>query len=542
MTKFLRGLNGLLKAFLRGCLLVLKWIWKVLNIAWNWVQCIAQILMPLRFSVLTIFLVALLFLWSAPGKDLLLSLADQEILLTSKIILFFVALFFWSMCLWYWSRVMMRFIHDNFFDSQSDTEEEKEWKIGLLDWFRKHIPRLMGLVPFIVMVFAFLAAGKVYSDQPSDILQTNLNFLCLISVGLGALYYFIVVNRGRMVFEGKDPQQVKKHYAPHHKNWDDLGRTSFTVLFATLGLSTRIFIVVWVNPQAATLLGTGSVLFLASASWVAFGSTMVSLGKGFKFPIISAALIGAVIIGPCTDNHQVRTLSAVTPETSQLTWDQRPTVNDDFEEWLATRSEIFSKEAEFDEEKIHPIFIIAAEGGGIRAAYWTANLLAAFQDTNPNFADHVYALSGISGGSLGTALFINLLKHQNDLDCSDSGIDGENKARLILKKHNQHNIQQCDWIVKRDDGSYFIVEVKNKKLFEPEPFWGTGTDIAQIKLRTQLLSDKGMDTLFMQFIPDNPGIYFTGWLSKLEKTEYFDTSGQVRIYDIRHFKKYDWED
>lgn len=119
------------------------------------------------------------------------------------------------------------------------------------------------------------------------------------------------------------------------------------------------------------------------------------------------------------------------------------------------------------------------------------------------------------------------------------GIDGEKKARLILKKHGHHNIQQCDWIVKCDDGSYFIVEVKNKKLFEPEPFWGTGTDIAQIKLRTQLLNDLNMDTLLIAMTPDDPDVYYTGWLSELEKTEYFDTSGLVRIYDIKHFKKYE---
>ena len=412
MTKFLGWLISLLKAFFRGFIFV-----------WNWVQCIAQVLMPLRFSVITIFLVALLFSWSAPGKDLLLSLADQKNLLNSEIALFFVTLFFWALCLWYWSRVMMRFIHDNFLDSQGDSDAEKEWKSGLLNWFRKHIPRLMGLVPFVLMFFAFPEARKVYSRYLSDAVQLNLTYLSWISFGLGALYYFIIVNRRRMILRDGDPQQIKNHYAPHYKDWRDLERTSFTALFATLGLSTIIFIAVWGNPQIAASLGTGSVLFLASASWVAFGSTMVSLGKGFKFPVISAALIGAVIIGPYADNHQVRTLEPVTSKTSQLTWDQRPTVEEDFKEWLATRSAVFGK----DKEKVHPIFIVAAEGGGIRAAYWTANLLAAFQDTNPKFADHVYALSGISGGSLGSALFVNLLQDQMNLNCHVPGTHWENK-------------------------------------------------------------------------------------------------------------------
>lgn len=318
--------------------------------------------------------------------------------------------------------------------------EKKNRKVQLLRWFRKHIPRLMGLVPFIILFFAFPAAGRIYLGHVPELIRDNLSYLRWISLGLGGLYYLIVFFRRKVFFRDQGPEQIKKHYAPHYKDWHDLGWTSFFVLLATLSLSAVVFVAVWFNPQSATSLGTGSVLFLASASWVAFGSTLVSLGNGFRFPIISAALIGAVIIGPCTDNHQVRTLSTVTPEPSQITlhmtWDQRPTVVEDFEEWMASRSAVFDN----DKEKIHPIFIVAAEGGGIRAAYWTANLLAAFQDANKEFADHVYALSGISGGSLGTALFVNLLDKQKKLNCVDfSGADWKNKknrkcAHVILSE------------------------------------------------------------------------------------------------------------
>jgi hypothetical protein len=56
----------------------------------------------------------------------------------------------------------------------------------------------------------------------------------------------------------------------------------------------------------------------------------------------------------------------------------------------------------------YPVFIVTAEGGGIRAAYWTANVLAALHDANPKFADHVLALSGVSGGSMGTSVYAAL--------------------------------------------------------------------------------------------------------------------------------------
>ena len=51
---------------------------------------------------------------------------------------------------------------------------------------------------------------------------------------------------------------------------------------------------------------------------------------------------------------------------------------------------------------------MAAEGGGLYAAYQTAKFLARMQDLCPNFAQHVFAVSSVSGGSLGAAVFAGL--------------------------------------------------------------------------------------------------------------------------------------
>lgn len=59
------------------------------------------------------------------------------------------------------------------------------------------------------------------------------------------------------------------------------------------------------------------------------------------------------------------------------------------------------------------MIIIAAEGGGIRAAYWTSAVLTSLQDKYPDFADHVFAISGVSGGSLGAGIFTLLVNEQH---------------------------------------------------------------------------------------------------------------------------------
>ncbi|WP_299042956.1 patatin-like phospholipase family protein [uncultured Tateyamaria sp.] len=52
-----------------------------------------------------------------------------------------------------------------------------------------------------------------------------------------------------------------------------------------------------------------------------------------------------------------------------------------------------------------PIRVIAAQGGGLYAAYHTAYYLAHRADEEPGFADSVYAISGVSGGSVGAGVY-----------------------------------------------------------------------------------------------------------------------------------------
>lgn len=119
------------------------------------------------------------------------------------------------------------------------------------------------------------------------------------------------------------------------------------------------------------------------------------------------------------------------------------------------------------------------------------------------------------------------------MSITTDGIEAEKKARLFLRNKGLKNIQQLDWLLKKD-GKYYAIEVKHRELFEPPPFWGTGLDIRQIKLRKQLYDDLGIDTILMVFVGDI--VYWQILFSVLEKTEYFDTRNNIRIYNIDEFK------
>jgi hypothetical protein len=53
------------------------------------------------------------------------------------------------------------------------------------------------------------------------------------------------------------------------------------------------------------------------------------------------------------------------------------------------------------------IVVVAAEGGGVQAAAWTARVLSGLADADKRFQPAVRMISGVSGGSVGTMYFIN---------------------------------------------------------------------------------------------------------------------------------------
>ena len=67
-----------------------------------------------------------------------------------------------------------------------------------------------------------------------------------------------------------------------------------------------------------------------------------------------------------------------------------------FHAWLAERRTGSSR---------YPVFVVAAQGGGIYAASTAGAFLATMQDHCPAFARHVFAISAVSGGSVGASLF-----------------------------------------------------------------------------------------------------------------------------------------
>lgn len=59
-----------------------------------------------------------------------------------------------------------------------------------------------------------------------------------------------------------------------------------------------------------------------------------------------------------------------------------------------------------------PVFLVASEGGGIRSAYWTAQVLRHLRTQFPDFDRRTFVLSGVSGGAVGIAAYTACLRKE----------------------------------------------------------------------------------------------------------------------------------
>lgn len=178
-----------------------------------------------------------------------------------------------------------------------------------------------------------------------------------------------------------------------------------SLLLALPGRYASVF-ALWFGPVFWLFFGAALVIPVFSLFALESIRTRIPL-----VPILLAMAAAWAALG-LSDNHDARTLArydrAIT--TSRTVPDARRR----FLEWLAARKDLEAYRNPNTGRIDYPVFFVAAQGGGIRAAYQTSQTLATLQQRNPWFAQHTFAISSVSGGSLGAAIFAAMAAQQGE--------------------------------------------------------------------------------------------------------------------------------
>lgn len=349
-------------------------------------QAFSYCLYLTRFSVL-VLIVTLALLLAAQGQDLLISIAEDR-----RYFAFVGDLLLWGASVWLWARVLL--------DIRFPTPPTDR---GAYNFWRRHVPRLLG-----ALAFGSVAVATARTDQCA--------VLMWLALGAGAVFWLLLAYRrdlARVLAARLAPDRPTTHWlwaapiaddeTPPHANLVSAlkgMRGRFAMTTALLGIV--LFFTAWLQPVTlGNWLGALLLLMLAGATWLPVGSTIAYLSSSRGIPLLTLLLAAALIFSLWNDNHEIRRAAA------DLTPASRPTVDEALAAW---------KTHNCVNEQCRSMVIIAAAGGGARAAYWTGTVLGRLHDAIPGFDNAVFAISGVSGGSVGAAVYRALITKPEALD------------------------------------------------------------------------------------------------------------------------------
>jgi hypothetical protein len=221
---------------------------------------------------------------------------------------------------------------------------------------------------------------------------------------------------------------------------DTLIAGSRSVIASGFSLPVVLSILFWAFPvlaaRAITAFGIICLFFVVMALFMAALSLLTARTE---IPLLFLIILFAStfnLLG-LNDNHKVRELAR---QDSAVTRPPPAALSDGFIAWLNDRQDL----ARYD---TYPVYVVTAEGGGIYAAYRTAAFLASLQDLCPRFSHHLFAISSVSGGSIGAAVFTGLVqKIKQDRERFEAGAGCANKVHGLLFTDVAEDILRDDFL------------------------------------------------------------------------------------------------
>jgi hypothetical protein len=211
-----------------------------------------------------------------------------------------------------------------------------------------------------------------------------------------------------------------------HLEHKEIGYFLWFNIICAIGLIAFILAIYFFKVSVA--FGPMPLVLLAFAVLLGFGNilSVLSVKNGINIHFI-VFILAAVFTTP--ENHFVRTAPLHTRNVQPAVYANRQNIQEYFTVWLQHHPAI-------DSVNEYPVYFVLGNGGASRSAYWVASVLGRLEDNSiragkERFSDHIFCLSGTSGGGVGVAAFYALVKYA---DKKDSTIGFEKAAKSHLRQ------------------------------------------------------------------------------------------------------------
>ena len=329
-----------------------------------------RVIRSARYSVVSLMIGTLPLLMLDQGRDLLLGLADPN---GGRHQIWFVAWgMVWAFSVWYWSRVIL--------DADAGPQPSQLYK-NWATW----LPRIAGfLTLFLPGVACLLAALTATASRGRLVMLAISLIVCAIAFAVYVIFRHRIPGFAGPTARGYSIRAVEKR-----------SRAVFVV--STLSSAAMLVWLTFFALDAGHRFGAVAILAMVGANTVFLGALAVFITRARRIPVEIAAFACAAIFSIWNDNHDVQLVDLPVAATPA------PDLSAVFSSWVSR--------APGEAGKPIPVVVAAAEGGGIRAAYWTSLVLHHLADVpEPDvmFARRLFAISSVSGGSFGAAVYAGL--------------------------------------------------------------------------------------------------------------------------------------
>lgn len=271
----------------------------------------------------------------------------------------------------------------------------------LQQWLARRLPRLLAAGAPLTLAGAYLQATPP-PGQHSGLAWSAAYVMLALGLWLFTTYRRALVHRlvpttDRPLGLDAQPQVALLDH------WRELPRfTRFVHYTGLVALAASWFVGLYF-PASIDTFGP-LALILGAASFSVWASTWpIYLAARLRFPLLTAMAIWAVLMTAIglNDNHAVRLTAEQQSDQDpahglHYASEGRPSLADFGDAWWRQRRELCRNEA----------WLVSSEGGGIRAAMWTVLVLSELhRETGGRLWRCTFAVSGVSGGSLGLSVF-----------------------------------------------------------------------------------------------------------------------------------------
>ncbi len=321
------------------------------------------------------------------GRDLVRTVAEGDFSGDTAVrqIFFALTLLFLAVQTWIWPRLI---ILSNY------GRDRQAWTPN---WLLRWTPRLLGLAPFLFVI------GALFKNPAPN---TGL-IAALVLIGLGFFAAIIAQYDARKRIRATANARREPDLPPREPL--RIGRLWVIASFL-ISLAAMLWAIFFPVAFGWTL-GAPAVAFLGVGCIIPVLVVMIQTGDAARVPTLAFLVVAAAIFGLWVDNHPVGWRATTTPYHA-IAQDQRLTLERAYEDW--------AKQAPAGPDGARTLVLVASEGGASRAGYWTAEVLASLHEkTGGKLAHNLFAISSVSGGSVGAVGYAAVLQDRPNLQPKD---------------------------------------------------------------------------------------------------------------------------